>query len=105
MTLCPPFPPPKIKFLPTTICVYCEDPQGVFVAFSNSQKDKQRLFVFGCKYEKVIPSTSSLPQAGNMAAGLRGGAGKKWRNAKELSIFSGASGPSSLTGLGLRGDG
>ncbi|KAK7808044.1 hypothetical protein U0070_000045 [Myodes glareolus] len=43
-----------IKFLPATICVYCEDPQSVFVPFSNSQKDKQRFFVFGRKYEKVI---------------------------------------------------
>jgi hypothetical protein len=49
-----PFFSPKIKFLPTSISVYYEDPKSGFVPFSDGQEDKQRLFIFRLQYKKVL---------------------------------------------------
>ena len=63
-----PFFSTKIEFFSTRICVYLEDLKSGFVSFSDSQEDKQRLFVLRCWRQKVI----SLSLSSEVLAGSKG---------------------------------
>ncbi|GAB1288049.1 Dual specificity protein phosphatase CDC14A [Apodemus speciosus] len=78
----------SIKFFTATNCVNCEDPQSVFVPFSDSQKDKQRFFVFRSKYQKGFSINSRLASSlGNLNAGTEEPENKKTTSPSKAAAF------------------